>query len=109
MPSLKKSTIAAVVILLALLAGSMLLLRNYELDLIHPVVVNTVLQKAPEEYSSNRVRSAFAAARLRAEREGRERTYLEGLVALSQRLEKLQFLSRAEIDEILRELESPAE
>ena len=105
MSSIKKSTIIIVAFLLLMLVGSMMLLRHYELDLIHGVVTNTVLQKAPEGYPEGLIRQAFQQARRRSEREERSRAYLMDLFALSQRLEKVQFLSQDEVDEILRSLD----
>ena len=80
---IKKSTIITLVILLLLFAGSLLLLGYYELDLVHAVVVNAVIQKAPEGYSEQRIEQAFAAARRRAVRENRREAYIVKIYALS--------------------------
>lgn len=104
---IKKSTIITLVILLLLFAGSLLLLGYYELDLVHAVVVNAVIQKAPEGYSEQRIEQAFAAARQRAVRENRREAYIELLFLLSQQLEKLQLLSVDELEQLLEKVEEP--
>ncbi len=85
--------------------ASMLLMRSYETDLVHGVVVNALNQKGPGNYSQRQVRETFRTARKRAEREDRKQDYLEQLFALSQRLEKIQELSKDEMDEILDSLQ----
>ena len=103
--TVKKSTIIILVILLSIVACSMLLLRYYEVDLVHTVVLNTVIQKAPEGYPRQEISQAFAAARQRAEEDHQEGAYLEELFAFSRRLEKIQLLSRDELEELLNEVE----
>jgi len=98
----KKATIIIVVILLSFFAGSMFLLRYYELELIHTIVLNAVIQKAPEGYPRQEISQAFAAARRRAERNNREEAYLEELFSFSRRLEKIQLLSKDELEELLK-------
>ncbi len=99
--TVKKSTIIILVILLSIFAGSMLLLRYYEVALVHTIVLNAVIQKAPEGYPRQEISQAFAAARQRAEEDNRERAYLEELFSFSRRLEKIQLLSRNELEELL--------
>lgn len=101
--TVKKSTIIILVILLSIFAGAMLLLRYYEVDLVHNVVLNAVIQKAPEGYPRQEILQAFATARRKAEEDNREEAYLEELFTLSQRLEKIQLLSRDELEELLNE------
>ena len=98
---MKKSTVVVVCLLLLILVAAMVLVRSYELDLVHGVVSNTLIQKGPKDYSNRKVRETFRAARAAAEREDRSQAYLEELFALSQRLEKIQELSKDEMDEIL--------
>ena len=100
--TVKKSTIIIVVSLLSIFAGSMLLLRYYELDLVHTIVLNAVIQKAPQGYPRQEISQAFAAARRRAEQDNREEAYLEELFSFSRRLEKIQLLSRDELEELLK-------
>lgn len=99
--TVKKSTLVILGILLLFFAGSMLLLRYYEVDLIHTIVLNAVLQKAPEGYPQQEISQVFASARRRAQENDREEAYLEELFTLSRRLEKIQLLSREELEELL--------
>jgi len=102
---IKKPTIVTLVILLLIFVGSLLLLGYYELDLVHAVVVNAVIQKAPEGYPEQRIEQIFSAARQRAERENRREAYLELLFLLSQQLEKLQLLSVDDLEQLLEKVE----
>jgi hypothetical protein len=102
--TVKKSTIIILVILISIFSGSMLLLRYYEVDLVHTIVLNAVIQKAPEGYPRQEISQTFAAARRRAEEDNRERAYLEELFSFSRRLEKIQLLSRDELEELLNEV-----
>jgi len=101
---LKKATVVIICCLLLILVVSMVMMRFYELDLIHGVVLNVLIQKGPENYSNRKVRQTFQVARAGAEREDRKQAYLRELFSLSQRLEKVQELSRDEMDEILDSL-----
>lgn len=101
---MKKSTLYVLVSLILLLSGSVLLLRSYKLDLVHSAVVNAVILKAPPGYPEEEIRRVFSNARERAERRGREEDFLQELLRLSQRLEKIQSLSREELDEIIESL-----
>ncbi len=101
---IKKATIIIFVILFSIFAGSRLLLRFYEVDLVHTIVLNAVIQKAPQGYSRQEISQVFAVARRRAEQDNREEAYLEKLFSFSRRLEKIQLLSRAELEELLDEL-----
>ncbi len=99
---IKKATIIIFVILFSIFAGSRLLLRYYEVDLVHTIVLNAVIQKAPQGYSRQEISQVFAVARRRAEQDNREEAYLEELFSFSRRLEKIQLLSRAELEELLK-------
>ena len=102
--TVKKSTIIILVTLLSICAGSILLLRYYEVDLVYTIVLNAVIQKAPQGYPNQEISQAFAAARRRAEQDNREEAYLEELFSFSRRLEKSQLLSRDELEELLDEV-----
>ena len=102
---MKKATAVIICFLLLMFVASMVMMRFYELDLIHGVVLNTLIQKGPENYSNRKVRQTFQAARAAAKREDRKQAYLQELFSLSQRLEKVQELSRDEMDEILDSLQ----
>ncbi len=100
--TVKKSTLIILGILLSIFAGSILLLRYYEVDLVHTIVLNAVIQKAPQGYPRQEISRAFDAARRRAEQNNREEAYLEELFSFSRRLEKIQLLSRDELEELLK-------
>jgi hypothetical protein len=85
------------------------LLHSYRLDLVHLVVVNATIQKAPPGYPGDRVCAAFGQARAKALRTRRQAEYLEQLLSLSQRLEKVQSLTVSQLDEILLELAPPGD
>ena len=104
---MRKSAIITIPLLILIFAGSLLLLRFYKLDLIHTVVVNTVVLKAPRGYPEGKIRRTFDAARARAKREDREQDHSEKLLSLSQRLEKIQQLSHDELQELLEALQGP--
>ncbi len=99
---MKRSTIIILGILFSIFAGSMLLLRYYEVDLVQTIVLNAVIQKAPQGYPRQQISQAFAAARRRAAQDNREEAYLEELFSFSRRLEKIQLLSRDELEEWLK-------
>lgn len=82
-------------------------LRSYTVEFVHPVVVNAVIQKAPEDYPSGEIRNRFATALRQANDEGEREEYLQHLLALAQRLEKRQRLETREVDQILRDLSKP--
>ncbi len=89
---------------LGLLGGALLLgLKSYQLDLIHYVIVNAMLEKAPEE-SASEIRAVFEQALQRAEAEDKEEVYLKKLLALSQRLEKVQKLKPENVGKMLDEV-----
>jgi hypothetical protein len=85
------------------MVGSAVALRMYRLDLIETVVENALIQKAPESTPEHRVREEFRQARARAQTEGEEEAYLALLLRKSQRLEKVQYLTEAEMAQIIEE------
>ena len=90
-----------VIIIIAACLILVFVARLYTLELIHTVVLNAVIQKAPREYPEQKIREAFARARDRATERDREKQYLEQLLGVSQRLEKVQQLNTQELKEIL--------
>ena len=77
------------------------LLNSYKIDLVHRVVVNAVIQKAPPDYPEDHIARVFQRARKEATESLREQEYLEKLLRLSQRLEKVQSLAPGQVEEIL--------
>ena len=103
---MKKSGFFVAILLLSILAGSMLVLRFYKLSLVQSVVVTALIQKAPTSYPQKEIHEAFQKAFLVAERQGQEQAYLEQLLQISQRLEKIQQLSQETVKQLLESLDS---
>ena len=80
------------------------LLNWCKLGLVHRVVVSAVMQKAPPEYPDAHIARVFQRARKEATESLREQEYLEKLLRLSQRLEKVQSLAPDQVEEILEGL-----
>ena len=77
------------------------MLNSYKIDLVHRVVVNAVIQKAPPDYPHDHIERVFQRARAEASENFRQQEYLEKLLRLSQRLEKVQLLLPGQVEEIL--------
>jgi hypothetical protein len=78
-------------------------LKNYSLEMIHIVVVNAVAQKAPDDYPRQQVYETFSRCLEQADKQGHDQ-YMKRLLTLSHRLEKVQYLESAEVDDILQGL-----
>ena len=78
------------------------MLNSYKIDLVHRVVVNAVIQKAPPDYPRDHIESVFQRARAEVSESLSEQEYLVKLLRLSQRLEKVQSLTSGQVEEILR-------
>ncbi|MBI1745012.1 MAG: hypothetical protein HYR55_00300 [Acidobacteria bacterium] len=75
----------------------------YRIELIWLIVRNDMLQKAPDDYPRERILEAFDQHRRSWEKGSRRTdTALVDLSALSQTLEKTQYLSALELDKMLR-------
>lgn len=102
---MRKSTVVIVSGLILVFLAFFLSLDFYKLELVNTVVVNAVIQKAADNYPEREIRQAFGAALDSAKREGREKSHLQTLLSLSQRLEKIQRLSLDEVREMLTTLD----
>lgn len=102
--AMKKTTIITFALLLGFFAACFLVLRTYKLDLVQTIVVNAVTQKAPPSYPERRIHRAFSKAREQARRRKRKGPYLEQLLRISQRLEKVQALNEKDLQQLLEEL-----
>lgn len=104
-----RRTVLWVVGIVALaVAGSGILLNQYKDALVYTVVINATLQKAsPDE--KERIEGAFERARAESERNRRSKMFLETLFAVSQKVEKVQRLSAATTDGIVRMLDEFSE
>ncbi|MBI4481478.1 MAG: hypothetical protein HY652_01175 [Acidobacteria bacterium] len=89
---------------LATLAG-FLLFQRYRVDLLQYVVEEAFIQKAPPEVPAPEIRDTFHQAR-RMVRGGEfsEERYIQALLSISQRLEKVQRLTETEARSLLSEL-----
>lgn len=93
--------------MLLLAIVSLWLLKQRSTELVHAIVLNAVVQKAPDDYPVSRIQKAFSQRLESAIRTNRGTEYLAELKVLSHRIEKRQFLSTEEVDEILEEISSP--
>jgi hypothetical protein len=88
-----------------LVTGLLLLmvLKSYTVEIVHAVVVNAVVQKAPEGYDQVKIRGVFDdALALADEGEYRDR-YLGELQEVFHSMEKRQYLESEEMDRLLAE------
>lgn len=81
--------------------ASLALLRYYSNDIIHAVVVNAVIQKAPEDYPESEIRTVFNQRFARAQERGEVQRYMDLIKELSHHLEKTQRLEKEEVDRLL--------
>jgi len=102
---MKRTTIVAGGVILALGIGLILGLSKYKLPMIHAIVENAVVQKAPVGYPEEHIRQVFDANYRKAQQMEREDVYLDRLLKASQRLEKVQKLESSQVDQILLELD----
>lgn len=102
---MKTSTIVAAAVILVLGIGLIVGLNEYKLGLIQVIVENAVIQKAPTSYPQHRIRQAFDENFRKAREIAREEMYLDRLLRVSQRLEKIQRLEASQVDQLLVELD----
>ena len=81
---------------------SLMWLRGHSVELVQAVVLNAMLEKLPEDYPGEQVRTVFAETHRRAIADEREDDYLKALILVSQRLEKRHSLTSAEVDDALQ-------
>lgn len=104
---MKSRTLVLVGVILLTGIAALTYLKSYSLQLVHAVVVNAVIQKAPEEYDRSRIEEVFERRLKNALNSQEEkRQYLERLKRIFHRLEKRQRLETYELDAILQSLES---
>lgn len=99
----KRIYILAVVIVLLGIAA-LAVLRSYSEDLIHIVVVNAVIQRAPEDYPEAEIRTVFDHRFTLAQQQGTVKEYMDQIKDLSHHLEKIQRLRKEEVDELLERI-----
>ena len=91
--------LAAAIALLGIAA--LAVLKHYSNDIVHAVVVNAVIQKAPEDYPEAEIRTVFNQRFARAQGQGEVQEYMDLLKDLSHHLEKIQRLDEGEVDKVL--------
>lgn len=103
--AMSKRTYWILAFLFVLGGGALLTLKMYSVEIIHTVVMNALVQKAPDGYDKGRIGGSFERALKEARRTGAEQEYLDRLMVVSQRLEKVQHLEGHEIEELLSQVE----
>ncbi len=99
----KKLLAAGAVVLLAGVLV-LLVLKSYTVEIVHSVVLNAVVQKAPEGYDKEKIIKVFNDALARADRGGSRDRYLVELQEIFRSLEKRQYLEPEEMDGLLSHL-----
>ena len=89
------------VIIILLGIAALAVLKRYSNDLVHAVVVNAVIQKAPEDYPEAQIRTTFDRRFALAQQQGTVEEYMELIKDLSHHLEKIQRLQKGEVDKLL--------
>jgi hypothetical protein len=84
---------------------ALLTLKQYSAEIVHAVVVNAVIQKAPEDFPQTRIEEVFDRRFAKARKDGEVSAYYEELLVVSHRLEKLQRLERKEVIDLLSEID----
>jgi len=81
---------------------SLWFLKAHSLEIVHAVVVNALVQKAPEGYDQEKIKRVLNEALARAENQGARERYLEELQTVFHNLEKRQYLETEEMDRLMR-------
>lgn len=97
-----KRTRVAILLLPLVFLGALFVLRSYRLDLVHTVVLEGLLERAPEEYPRRPIVEAFENARRQALETDKADVYLEQLFMISRRLEKIQHLDDEQVTQMLK-------
>ena len=92
----------AILLLPVVFLGALLVLRSYRIDLVHTVVMEGLLERAPEETPRQPIIDAFENARRRALETDRAEVYLEQLFMISRRLEKIQHVDDEQVAQMLQ-------
>ena len=92
----------AILLLPLVFLGALLVLRSYRIDLVHTVVLEGLLERAPEKTPRQPIINAFENARRRALETDRAEVYLEQLFMISRRLEKIQHVDDEQVAQMLQ-------
>jgi hypothetical protein len=98
---IRKRSLIVILVLFAIAISALAALQHYKLPLIHVIVVNAIIQKAPPDYPESDIQQVFQEVLLKAQQNEREDEYVTSMLRLSQRLEKIQELSDDEVDSLL--------
>ena len=101
---MRKRLLVILALVVVLGMAALLVLRRHAVEIVHAVVENAIIQKAPAEYPPETIRGAFTASLRAAQKNGTTRQYLERLEQISQRIEKVQRLDKSDVDELLDDL-----
>ena len=91
----------AILLLPFVFLGALYVLRSYRLDLVHTVVLEGLLERAPET-PRQPIIDAFENARRQALETDRAEVYLEQLFRISRRLEKIQHVDDEQVTQMLQ-------
>lgn len=97
-----KRTRVVILLLPFVFLGALFVLRSYRLDLVHTVVMEGLLERAPEEYPRRLIVDAFEKARRQALETGEAEVYLAQLFTISRRLEKVQHIDGEQVAQMLQ-------
>ncbi len=92
----------AILLLPVVFLGALLVLRSYRIDLVHTVVLEGLLERAPEGTPRQPIIDAFENARRRALETDHAEVYLEQLFMISRRLEKIQHVDDEQVAQMLQ-------
>ena len=84
---------------------ALFLLDHYKTEMIHITIMTAVIQKAPPDYPKEQIRKRFDSVFWEAQESGKLDAYLGRLLALAQRLEKIQDLEGDQVDSLLESLD----
>jgi len=79
-------------------------LKPYSLELVHIVVVNAVANKISDDLPKSRVYDAFSKCLDQVKDSQNQDQYMQHLLTLSHRLEKVQYLEKEEVEKLLVDL-----
>ena len=101
---MKKIIQVIVISILFVSVVTVLALRSYKIDIVEYIVLSTIIQRAPINYPPEKIRKTFEEAEKRATAENTKQTYMKKLLEVSQRLEKIQYLSEKNLDTLLKSI-----
>ena len=101
---MKKKAYLSLALLFLLGLGLVVTLRLYSLEMVNVIVMNALTQKAPDDYPKTRIQERFARCLAKAREQHTEHSYLQKLLQISHRIEKIQYLEDKELNDLLNNL-----